>query len=105
MSDTARCCLSDCDNEPAFSLSAVHTSTISVGHEQTVCADHLAEVVVTLDEYLLEWNPLDTLYVAHLCRRPLSDEDIDRGNAAMSAAQDEFYAWFDQLDLTETRTG
>ena len=104
MSDAVRCCLSGCANEPAFSLSALHTSTLTVGHEQTVCADHLAEVVVTLDEYLLEWNPLDTLYVTHLGRRPLTDEDIDRGNAAMSAAQEEFYGWFNEVDVTAART-
>jgi hypothetical protein len=98
MPHAVRCCLPGCANEPAFSLSAVHTTTISVGNEQTVCADHLVEVVVTLDEYLLEHNPLDTLYVAHLGRRPLSDEDMDRGTEAMRAAQEEFYSRFDLAD-------
>lgn len=98
MSDNTRCVEPDCVNEPAFSLSAVHTTTLSLGNEQPVCAAHLAGVVVALDEYLREWNPLDTLYVAYLGRRPLTDEELDRGNEAMNAAQEEFYRRFDEVD-------
>ncbi|WP_375425530.1 hypothetical protein [uncultured Friedmanniella sp.] len=105
MPDTLRCCWSGCDQAPAFVLSAMHTISLNGRSERIVCADHLAGLVVTLDDDLLERNPLDTLNVAHLGRRPLTEEDVDRGNAAMKAAQAQFYQRHNQADVTAPRTG
>src|SRR4051794_12216622 len=99
MTYPARCCQPDCDTPPSFVLATVHTTSLNGGSERLVCADHLAGLVVSLDESLLERNPLDTLTVAHLGRRPLTAEDDARGTQAMRAAQAEFYSRFKQVDV------